>query len=176
MPPAADIESEVRLAGTLTACLSVVGAPAAALNEQGQLVGYNVSFASEIAVRLGLDIATREPLFDALIDRTMRRSRRLGLSQAICQLRRVDDRLLVLFVHLADRWGRVRDDGLLVPLRLTQETLARLVGARRPTVSLALSRLKERGLLVRQPGGWLLTRSPGEPSAGEALGEGEHPA
>jgi len=68
MPPAADIESELRLAGTLTACLSVMGAPAAALNEQGQLVGYNVSFASEIAVQLGLDIATREPLFDALID------------------------------------------------------------------------------------------------------------
>jgi len=121
-------------------------------------------------------VAPWPELFDALIDRTMRRSRRLGLSQAICQLRRVDDRLLVLFVHLADRWGRVSDDGLIVPLRLTQETLGRLVGARRPTVSLALSRLKERGLLVRQPGGWLLTRSPGEPSAGEALGEGEHPA
>ena len=52
----------------LTACLSVVGAPATGLDEQGMLVGYNVSFAEEIAERLGLELATREPLFDTLID------------------------------------------------------------------------------------------------------------
>jgi len=62
MPPAADVASELREPGVLTACLSVVGAPATVLDEQGLLVGYNVSFAEEIAERLGLELATREPL------------------------------------------------------------------------------------------------------------------
>lgn len=69
MPPTADIAAELTAAGFLTACLSVVGAPATGLSEDGQLVGYNVSFAAEIADRLGLRLATQEPLFDALIDR-----------------------------------------------------------------------------------------------------------
>jgi len=68
MPPAAAIEGELSEPGALTACLSVVGAPATTLDDQGQLAGYNVSFATEIAERLGLELATREPLFDALID------------------------------------------------------------------------------------------------------------
>ena len=48
---------------------SVVGAPATDLSEDGLLVGYNVDIAAEIANRLGLNLATQEPLFDALIDR-----------------------------------------------------------------------------------------------------------
>jgi polar amino acid transport system substrate-binding protein len=47
--------------------LSIVGAPATALNADGVLEGYNVSFAQELADRLGLQLATREPVFDALI-------------------------------------------------------------------------------------------------------------
>lgn len=68
MPPAADIAAGLREPGVLTACLSVVGAPATGLDEQGALVGYNVSFAGEISARLGLELDTREPLFDTLID------------------------------------------------------------------------------------------------------------
>lgn len=69
MPPAANIDAELTTAGALTACLSVVGAPATGLSGDGQLVGYNVSLAAEIAERLGLDLETQEPLFDDLIDR-----------------------------------------------------------------------------------------------------------
>lgn len=68
MPPEADIQAALTTPGSLTACLSVVGAPATDLDDEGHLVGYNVSIAAEIADRLGLAFATSEPLFDTLID------------------------------------------------------------------------------------------------------------
>ncbi len=69
MPSAAEIDAALTAPGDLVACLSVVGAPAAALSEDGVLVGYNVSFAAEIADRLDLNLQTVEPLFGHLIDR-----------------------------------------------------------------------------------------------------------
>jgi hypothetical protein len=72
-----------------------------------------------------------------------------------------------LFWHLAERWGRVTGDGVIVPLALTHRILGQLVGARRPTVSTALSELAERGELVRRPdGSWLLR---GDPPDAESL-------
>ena len=97
----------------------------------------------------------------ALLDRLSERSLRLATTQAISQLTRVDRRLKALFWHLAERWGRVSGDGVIVPLALTHRLLGQLVGARRPTVSSALSELATRGELVRRPdGSWLL---PGDP-------------
>jgi hypothetical protein len=55
----------------------------------------------------------------------------------------------------------VSGDGVLVPLALTHRILGQLVGARRPTVSTALSELAEREELVRRPdGSWLLRGDP----------------
>ena len=66
------------------------------------------------------------------------------------RLTRVERRLKALFWHLAERWGRVSGDGVIVPLALTHRILGQLVGARRPTVSTALSELAERaGVGVR---------------------------
>jgi hypothetical protein len=48
----------------------------------------------------------------------------------------------------------------MLPLALTHETLGGLVGARRPTVTLALRELTERGALVHQSPGWLLLEAP----------------
>jgi hypothetical protein len=92
---------------------------------------------------------------------------RLATTQAISQLTRVDRRLKALFWHLAERWGRVSGDGVIVPLALTHRILGQLVGARRPTVSTALSELADRGELVRRPdGSWLLR---GDPPDAESL-------
>jgi CRP/FNR family transcriptional regulator, cyclic AMP receptor protein len=75
--------------------------------------------------------------------------------------------LKALFWHLAERWGRVSGDGVIVPLALTHRILGQLVGARRPTVSTALSELAEREELVRRPdGSWLLR---GDPPDAESL-------
>jgi hypothetical protein len=96
-----------------------------------------------------------------LIDRLTERSQRISLMQSISQLNGVDRRLLTLFWHLAERWGRVTASGVAVGVPVPHRVLAQLVGARRPTVSTALSRLAESGELTRdRNGGWLLTGAP----------------
>jgi CRP-like cAMP-binding protein len=107
-------------------------------------------------------LLTRYPQVNAmLIDRLTERSQRLSLMQAISQLNGVDRRLLTLFWHLAERWGRVTPAGVVVPVVVPHRVLAQLVGARRPTVSSALGQLAERGEVVRDAErGWLLTGAP----------------
>jgi CRP/FNR family transcriptional regulator, cyclic AMP receptor protein len=101
-------------------------------------------------------------LVDAVTGRAVKRSRALAFQLAISQVTRVDERLLVLMWHLAERWGRVGPDGVRVPLRLTHEALGRLVGARRPSVTTALTGLAKRGCVERTPTGWLLRGDPAE--------------
>jgi CRP/FNR family cyclic AMP-dependent transcriptional regulator len=96
-------------------------------------------------------------VFAALLDRAARRAERLVVMQAIAHLTRVDDRLLALLWCLAERWGRVLPDGVLVSLRLSHRTLAGMVGARRPSVTTALGQLMARGDVERRVDGeWLL--------------------
>ena len=102
-------------------------------------------------------------VFTALIDRAARRAERLVVLQAIAHLTRVDDRLLALMWVLAERWGRVVPEGVLVSVRLPHRTLAAMVGARRPSVTTALGQLISRGELARRPdGGYVLKGSPPE--------------
>lgn len=95
-----------------------------------------------------------------LFARSVLRSRQLAVNMAIVHQARVDVRLHLLFWQLAGRWGRVRSDGVMVPLRLTHTVLADLVAARRPTVTSALSDLSRRGLVRAVTDGWLLSGPP----------------
>jgi CRP-like cAMP-binding protein len=100
-------------------------------------------------------------LVSALVARGVQRAQWLAVRQAIGQLIRIDARLLALFWHMADRWGRVESDGVVVPLRLTHEMIARLAGAQRPSVTIALGQLAERDLLVRRADrSWRLSGDP----------------
>ena len=114
----------------------------------------------------------------ALFERMAQRATRLATLRAIAQLPRVDQRLMAFFGHAAERWGRVATDGLIVPLQLTHETLGRLIGARRPTVSLALKELAAAELLQRRSdGSWLLRhRAFDKLGPGGEAPEGWHPA
>ena len=95
----------------------------------------------------------------SLIGRALRRSHMLAVQLAIADLRRMEDRLAMLFWHLADRWGTVGPGGVSVPLRLTHDIIAQLVCAQRPTVTAALRRLDARGTLQRRRDRtWLLDR------------------
>jgi hypothetical protein len=115
--------------------------------------------------RFAAEAARYPEISAALFDRLGERSLRLATTQAISQLTRVDRRLKALFWHLAERWGRVSGDGVVVPLALTHRILGQLVGARRPTVSTALSELAERAELVRRAdGSWLLRGDPPDAS------------
>ena len=95
-----------------------------------------------------------------LVARTLERARNLATTTAIVHHTRVEVRLQMLFWHLADRWGRVRPDGVIVPLRLTHSMLADLVAARRPSVSTGLAELARRGLVRREGPAWLLSGEP----------------
>jgi hypothetical protein len=95
-----------------------------------------------------------------LVDRAVERSRNLTINMAIVHQARVNVRVQMLFWHLADRWGRVGSDGVILPLTLTHAVLADLVAARRPTVTSALSELARLGLVRSTGGGWLLSGEP----------------
>jgi CRP/FNR family transcriptional regulator, cyclic AMP receptor protein len=76
---------------------------------------------------------------------------------AIAHLSSADLRLLAVFWHLAETWGRVTVAGTVVPFPFTHETLGHMVGGRRPTISLALATLDKERLVSRLPDGtWLL--------------------
>jgi CRP/FNR family cyclic AMP-dependent transcriptional regulator len=129
--------------------------------------------------RFAVEAARYPEITAALFDRLSERSVRLATTQAISQLTRVDRRLKALFWHLAERWGRVTGEGVVVPLALTHRILGQIVGARRPTVSTALSELADRSELTRRPdGSWLLQGDPPDaaslarrPSAAELRGQ-----
>jgi CRP/FNR family transcriptional regulator, cyclic AMP receptor protein len=87
---------------------------------------------------------------------------------ALSQLPRVEQRVLAFMWHLAERWGRMSPDGVIVPIALKHSTLGLLVGARRPTVTLALGELSEAGQLRRRADGfWLLAPESRAELAGE---------
>jgi len=119
-------------------------------------VEYEVLAPAEVAV---LDRAFAQRLahfpevLSQLTDRALRRARAQAVLNATCHIKRVDVRLLALFWHLAERWGRVTPRGIVVPLRLTHTRLAALVGAQRPSVTTALKRMHAREVLRRDPAG-----------------------
>lgn len=120
------------------------------------VVEHHVSASARLAVLDGRFIAAvrRWPaLLLTLHARLREQEHRLAVHAALGKLRRVEDRVLALLWHLGERWGRVGPDGVVVPLGLTHETIGRLAGAERPTVSLALADLAREGAVTRRPDG-----------------------
>jgi CRP/FNR family cyclic AMP-dependent transcriptional regulator len=106
-------------------------------------------------------VAGRWPqVIAALISRTLRRSRWMTILLAISNLTRVDERVTALLWHLADRWGTVTPEGVVVPVSLTHDMIGRLVGAHRPSVTSAVGDLQRRGVLTRREDGWVLHGEP----------------
>ncbi len=125
--------------------------------------GWQVLEPTQVALldrRVAQRLARYPELTGRLAGRALERSRNLAINMAIVHQPRVEIRLHMLLWHLAGRWGRVRGDGILVPLRLTHTVLSDLVAARRPTVSTALAELVRRGTLQVLDGCWLLTGEP----------------
>lgn len=104
--------------------------------------------------------------------RDTEQAERLLAQLVICQLPRVDERLLAMMWLLSETWGRVTTSGTVLTIRLTHGALGGLVGARRSTVTLALQELSKQGAIVRQRDGWLLLQPPaGPPAETEAVTE-----
>jgi len=92
----------------------------------------------------------------AIVGRCVRRTQDLAFQLGLSTHTRVDVRLLLLLWHLASRWGRVTLDGVHLPLRLTHKLLGELVGARRPSVTLAATNLARLELVFHERDGWHL--------------------
>lgn len=115
-------------------------------------------------------VAGRFPeVMAALLARTTARARALVALMSISHLTRIEARVHVCLWYLADRFGRVTSEGVVLPLPLTHLTLAHLVGAQRPSVTTALGELAEQGRVARRPDGtYLLLGDPPTAIAGRA--------
>jgi CRP-like cAMP-binding protein len=88
----------------------------------------------------------------ALLARACARAGDLDVQRAITSQPRLEVRLTLLLWHLAGRWGRVEPGGIRLAIPLTHRLLGRLVGAERPSVSHALTRLANAGLVTSRGG------------------------
>jgi hypothetical protein len=171
----------LQLAGHLTMKLFGPGDLVPGLRDQNSMLisetGLSAGEGTRLAI-LGQEvlIAFRHwpGLAAALHERMSEQAERFAVQLAICQLPRVEERLLALLWWLAESWGRVTSVGTVVPISMTHDVLGALVGARRPTITLALGDLSERGAIVRQDQGWLLLEPP--PVAAREPAEIEDPA
>ena len=126
--------------------------------------GWEVLESAQLAVldaKFAAQVAPWPAVAAALVGRAIERARALAFHHVASHTPRLDGRLLALLWALADRWGRVTPEGVLVPLGLTHATIAELVGARRPSVSTALGELARRGVLRRVSAGWQLDAGSG---------------
>ena len=105
-----------------------------------------------------------------LAGRLSRGSAANSMRLAIVQQPRLSLRLHFMLWHLADRFGRVQADGVVLPLPLCHSLLSWLVGARRPAVSRAINELEREGRLARRPDDtWWLGRQRPQGSANLSL-------
>jgi CRP/FNR family cyclic AMP-dependent transcriptional regulator len=134
----------------------------------GASIATEVSWEVEQAARLAVldrefvrTAARWPPLMAAAARRAVLRAHWLAFHLAVCHMRRVDDRVLLVLWHFADRWGRMTPRGAELDLPLTHSLLAAVVGAYRPSVTVALRALSQAGRIERRARShWLLPGSP----------------
>ena len=124
--------------------------------------------ASRVAVldsRFASAVAPFPEVTEILASRLVMRSRASSLLLLVARLPWTEGRILVLFWHLAERWGRALPSGdVLLPLTLTYSEIGGLVSAQRPTVTMALNHLIGTGAIARVQEGWILHGSPPTPA------------
>ena len=167
----------------------LLDAPSAELFGPGDIIRTWQAEASQLALRASVEWRTLErtsvavldgatalalrgypEIMAVVLDRLNARAERLAVTQAISQITGVETRVEALLWHLAQRWGRVGKDGVIVGLALSHRMIGSLVGARRPTVSTALARLADDRRVQRRPDGlWLLTGSEPRPVDGDRV-------
>ena len=170
LPPAPEFADErplgyLVLKGLLLYEAAVCGRAAAELIGPGEIVRPASQYASgTIATHASWSVLAPALLADlssldhehagvvmaSLACRAADRAERAAVERSICSHVRVDVRVLAYLWHLADRFGVVVPGGVRLELPLTHAIVARLVGARRPTVTTALQRLIQLGYLARE--------------------------
>jgi CRP-like cAMP-binding protein len=131
--------------------------------DEGELLSCNVEWRALVPARFALldgtfaeRTAPWPQITSALLRRAGRRAHNLDMQRAIAAQPRLEVRLALLLWHLAARWGKVEPGGIRLPVPLTHQLLGRLVAAERPSVSHALSRLAQAGLVSGHGDEWHL--------------------
>jgi CRP/FNR family cyclic AMP-dependent transcriptional regulator len=102
-------------------------------------------------------------LVTTLVGRALERSRAMAVTLGIAQMPGLEPRLLALMWHLVERFGHRERDRWVIPIRLTHTMLAALARTQRPTLTSALGRLAEQGLVARlDDGAWAVRGEPPE--------------
>ena len=102
---------------------------------------------------------------ERLTGRLLQRSRWSSLMLLVSRLPWTEGRILVLFWHLAERWGhRLPGGDVSLPLGLPHAQVGELVSAQRPTVTMAINQLARTGAISRGDAGWVLHGGPPSPA------------
>ena len=141
-----------------------------------ELLHFSVQWSALVPTRLALldrdftDRASHWPeIVSALVQRARRPGDRAAFGHVISQLPTVDVRLLTSLWHWASSWSTVTPDGVRLAVPLSHERLARLIGARRPTITAAAGRLRDAGYVEQQRDcTWLLFSSAASLDGGRA--------
>ncbi len=141
--------------------------PWVSLREDGLVphrVAWHVLETARLAVldeEFGRKLVRWPQVMSTLLERAIRRTQRMSIHAALLQLSPVETRLLVLFWHLAERWGRVTSAGVVLRIRLSHALLGQLVGCQRASITTALQRVYASGEVMRRSdGSWLLLGAP----------------
>jgi CRP/FNR family transcriptional regulator, cyclic AMP receptor protein len=129
--------------------------------EAGMPASWTVVEAGALAVldeRVTGAIGRWPELVAAVVGRAVERPRALAVTLGIGQMPGAELRVLALLWHLAERFGHRDGDGWVVPIQLTHQMLGGLVRTQRPTVSSALAKLAQEGLIARRDDGWWAVR------------------
>jgi CRP-like cAMP-binding protein len=95
----------------------------------------------------------------ALVASIARRTETVARQLVIKQFKAVDQRVVLLLQLLGERWGRVGSEGILLPAFVSHGVISLLLGARRPSVTAAVTRLTRQQALRRRPDGrWVLAQ------------------
>ncbi len=133
----------------------IVGRPELEDSSVGSMVGleWRVLSSGWTLVLLGPEVGQATARFPelarGLVARTARRTELMRTQTLIAQVRRLDRGIELLLWLLADRHGKVGAEGIRLELPLTHQLIAELLGAQRPSVSVAMRRLTEAGRLSR---------------------------
>jgi CRP/FNR family transcriptional regulator, cyclic AMP receptor protein len=108
-----------------------------------------------------LDAVNRYPeVLVEVIGRVARRTRRLAVQAAISEIHGMPARVLMLLWHLAEAWGKRSQEGYLLRVPISHETIGQMIGAHRSSVTSALADLVRGGELVARRNSWLLLGQP----------------
>jgi hypothetical protein len=126
------------------------------LRSEAKWIVLDQALLADLGTAASSGLADATDVYEALVSRCIERADAVAIQRSITAHVRVDVRVLAYLWHLADRFGVVVPGAVKLDIPLTHAVLARLIGARRPTVTTALQRLIQLGYLRRQDRAFVL--------------------